>query len=224
MTPVHVVTPVAEAASTALARGTPSPTDPVNLGMLAASLLAIAVTVTIAIWQHRDLKRYRQAGQAIESQRQALERSRQDRHDRRESWEPVFMEIQELLIKLEDVESEAREVGPLDRDAIDRRELRRIQRRLGNVSDRCPCALHDPLHAVASAVTGFQSIVFLPDSAVTSEYAQAVEGAPPGSPIPEIKASALGTKGIEQYKMAVALHDAIGKAWDAVHAERGGES
>jgi hypothetical protein len=224
MTPVHVATPVIEAASTALARGTPSPTDPVNLGMLAASLLAIVVTVTIAIWQHRDLRRYRQADQAIGAQHEAHERSRQDRRDRRESWEPVFREIQELLIKLEDVESEAREVGPLDRDSIDRRELRRIQRRLENVSGRCPCTLHDPLQAVASAVTGFQSIVFLPDAVVTSEYAQALDRALPGAPVPEIKASTLGGKGIEQYKMAVALHKAIGNAWDAVHTERGGES
>jgi hypothetical protein len=224
MTPVHVASPVAEATFTALAQAAASPTDPVNIGILAASLLTIVATAAIAIWQHNDLRRYRQAERAIEAQRGALERSRQDRHDRRESWEPVFREIQELLIKLEDIESEAREVGPLDRDAIDRRELCRIQRRLKNVASRCPCTLHDPLHAVASAVTGFQSVVFLPDTTVTSEYARALDSAPPDNPIPEIKACALGAKGIEQYKMAAALHKAIGKAWDAVHTERGGES
>ena len=224
MMPAHVAIPIVEVAYTALARGAPAPTDPVNLGILAVSALAIIIAVAIAVWQHHDLRRYRRADRALEAQREALERSRQDRHARRESWEPVFREIQELLIKLEDIESEAREVGPLGRDAINGSELRRIQRRLENVSTRCPCALRDPLQAVASAVTGFQNIVVLSDADVTSEYAKALASTPPGSPVPEIKAGALGATSIEQYKMAVTLHSAIGKTWDAVHTERGGES
>jgi hypothetical protein len=224
MTLAYLALPAAGAALSATARDAAAPTDPVNLWILTVSVLAVVVAVAIATWQRHDLRRYRRTDQAFERQREEAERLRQDRRARRESWEPVFTEIQELLIELEDIESEARELGPLDHDAIDGSKLRRIQRRLENVSPRCPRTLRDPLQAVASAAAGFRSIVVLPDAGVTSQYAKELSSTSPGGPAPEIRASALGAKAIEQYKAAVALHSAIGKAWDAVHTERGGVS
>lgn len=192
---------IAEVAGASLARGT-LPTDRTNLWILIVSAIAILVTVTIAVWQRHDLRRYRRAEEALKAQRAALERLRQDRRARRESWDPVLNEIQELLIRLEDVGSEAREEGPLDQNAIDDTELGRIQRRLENVSTRCPESLHDPLQAVASAVTKFRNIRIPAETGTPREYARA---------------------GIRQYMMAVAMHNAIGEVWETVHTERGDE-
>jgi hypothetical protein len=56
------------------------------------------------------------------------------------------------------------------------------------------------------------------------KYTDALPRDHPGNLPPEIWASALGARAIDQYKAAVALHSAIREAWDAVHTERGGES
>lgn len=207
-----------------IAQGNLAPSDPVNYAILVVSALAVIVALGIAVWQRRDLRRYRKADQARAARQAEQEHLRQDRRARRESWEPVFKEIQELLIRLEDIESEARESGPLDRDALDVAELCRMQRRLENVSARCPGTLRDPLQAVATAITNFRSLAILPDNEVTREYTNALCSTPSASLPSNILASALGAKAIDQYKTAVNLHSAIRAAWDAVHTERGGQS
>jgi hypothetical protein len=204
--------------------GTPIPGDPVNLAILIVSVLAILVAVTIAIWQRHDLRLYRQADHALEAQITARERLQQERRSRRESWEPVFTEIQDLLIKLEDMESEARDVGHFTKNSVERNELGRIQRRLENVSMRCPDSLHDPLQIVASAATSFRRIALFSNAAASCEYSAALENFGQNSLIKEHEGCALCTKNIELYKTAVILHHAIGKAWEAIHTERGGES
>jgi hypothetical protein len=195
----------------------------VNYAILIVSTLAVMAAVGIAIWQHRDLRRYRKVDQAFETQRAEQENLRQVRRTRRDSWEPVFKEIQELLIKLEDIESEARDQGPLDRETIDIADLGWMQRRLENVSDRCPDMLRDPLRAVAMAVARLRSVIIIPDVDVTHEYEKALTSTPPSNLPQGITASALGARAIEQYRAAVDLHCAIGGAWNTVHTERGGD-
>jgi heme exporter protein D len=207
-----------------IAQGNFAPSDSVNYAILAVSALAVIVAVGIAVWQRRDLRRYRKADQARSARQAEQEHLRQDRRARRESWDPVFREIQELLIWLEDIESEARESGPLDRDELDVFELCRMQRRLENVSGRCPGTLRDPLQAVATAITKFRSIVTLSDDEVAREYTKVLCSTPSASLPSNIMASAIGAKATDQYKAAVALHSAIGAAWAAVHTERGGQS
>ena len=52
-------------------------------------------------------------------------------------------------------------------------------------------------------------------------FTKAAADVPAGGPPPEIPARAIGATAIEQFKAASELHNAIGKAWDAVHYERG---
>lgn len=198
--------------------------DPVNYGILIVSALTVFVTLGVAFWQHRDLRRYRRTEQESKEESAKEERERQARRARRESWEPVFKETQETLTRLEDIESEVRQQGPLTRKAIDAAELGRLQRRLQNVAERCPEALRDPLRDVAKATAWLRGVDILSDTEVIEKYTDALTGGHPGDLAPEIWASALGARAIEQYKTAVALHAAIHEAWDAVHTERGGES
>jgi len=196
----------------------------VNYAILIVGIIGIVAAVGIAVWQHRELSHYRRADRELETQHAEQESLRRARRARRDSWEPGFTEIQELLIKLEDIESEAREQGPLSHDVIDAADLGRLQRRLENVSERCPDTLHDPLLAVAMVVAKFRRVIIKSDTEVTDEYASAVASTPPGDPAPRVMADALGAKAIEQDRAAVDLHHAIGKSWEAVQTERGGTS
>src|SRR5690348_942208 len=85
-----------------IAQGNRAPSDSVNYAILVVSALAVIVALGIAVWQRRDLGRYRKADQANAARQAEQEHLRQDRRARRESWEPVFKEMQELLIWLED--------------------------------------------------------------------------------------------------------------------------
>ena len=124
---------------------------------------------------------------------------------------------------MEDIEFEVREQGPFDRDAIKRADLGWLQRRLQNLSGRCPSTLSAPLREVALAVDKLRRISICPDADVVDTYTDARTGTPPRDPAPESMASAIGAKAVEQYQAATDLHQAVSAAWDAIHAERGGE-
>jgi len=203
--------------------------DPVNYGILLVSIgiflvsiLTVLVTVGIAASQRRDLRRYRRTEQEAKEKSDKKEGERRARLARRESWEPVFREMQGTLTKIEDIESEVRQQGPLTRKAIDVVELGRLQRRLENVAERCPEALGDPLRNVANAIASLRSIDILSDAEVIEKYTDALTGDHPGNLPPEIWPSALGSRAIEQYKAAAALHTKIHEALQAIETERGG--
>lgn len=184
---------------------------------------AIVVSAGIAGWQHKTLHTYRKADRRQNAERAAQDREREDRRARRDSWEPVFKEIQAVLRRVEDVESEARN-RPLDRQAMARANLGRVQRRLETLSDRCPPPLTKPLQTVAAAVAKLQTVPVPTDTDVQRAYTKAVESTPPCDPAPEFMASAIATEAIGQYQAAVELHAAVMAAWEAVQTERGGES
>jgi hypothetical protein len=188
-----------------------------------AVVLAIVVSVAIAIWQHRDAVRYRRAENERATRVAEQERQRELRRGRQESWEPVYLEIQETLVKLEDIESEVREQGPLDREMIDGADLGRLQRRLVNLSGRCPDTLRVPLQEVSAAVAALRSISIDPDRDITSDYAVAAGAGAVATagPAVAIPARAIGARAITQYRAATDVHQAIARAWDAVHYERG---
>jgi hypothetical protein len=195
----------------------------VGYAILIVDTLALIAAVVIAVWQHRVLGRYRRAERESQAQQAEQEHLQQTRRDRRESWEPVFRETDETLKSLEDIESEVRAQGPLDHDFIDQAELGRIQRHLDNISDRCPETLRDPVRAVAAAAARLRNVLVLSDAEVIDEYAKALAGSPPCELPPELRATAIGARAVEQYRAAVHLHEVISAAWKAVHTERGGE-
>jgi hypothetical protein len=185
-------------------------------------ILPAAVTICIASWQHIVLQRYKKEERELAAEQADQKRQRQRRRELRETWEAMFQEIHEILRKLEDVESEVRRQGPLDHASIGRVELGRIQWQLENVSGRGPEALRDPLLAVAEAVGKLRGVVVLPDAEVIARYTGILARA--GEITPEIAASALGARAVEQYRAAVALHEAIDTAWRAINTERGSDA
>ena len=84
------------------------------------ALLTIAVAVGVALWQHRELARFRKVDREDRERQAEQEQIKQERRDRRDSWQPEFNEIRQLLVPLEEIESEVRELGPLDSGAIEK--------------------------------------------------------------------------------------------------------
>ena len=187
------------------------------------SLLAIAVPVAIALWQHRELTRFRKADRALQEQQARQEEIKQVRRDRRDSWQSESNEIRDLLVSLEEIESEVRELGPLDRGAIENADLGHTQRRLDSVARRCPEALRDPLLVAASAVGELRNITLLSDTDVVNDYRQARNSTRPASLAAEILPSAVGANAVAQYRAAVALQNAVQVVWNTLRTERGGE-
>jgi hypothetical protein len=185
-------------------------------------LLTIAVAVGIALWKHRDLTRFRKADRELREIQSEQERIKQERRDRQDSWQPEFNEIRQLLVLLEEIESEVRELGPLDRDAIEQTDLGHTQRRIESVARRCPEALRDPLLAAARAVGELRSIALLPDTDVVNDY-KALNRTSPASLAAAILPSAIGANAVAQYRAAVALQDAVQAVWSKLRTERGGE-
>lgn len=209
-------------------QGNSASSDWLNYALLIAGIL---VAVGIAAWQHRDLRIYRQADrlrEAEQAEREA-ERAEQDslrqaRRASRESWELEFTETQAILNKVEDFESEVRNQGPLNRDAVDRAELSKIQWRLENACRRVPAALRDPLNEVAAAIAKLRSITVPSDADVVQAYAETLTRTPACDPAPKFLPSAIGATAVQQYRAAVDLHEAIGTAWRIIYTERGGGS
>jgi hypothetical protein len=191
-----------------------------NYAFLSVDTLALIVSVCISVWQHRVLRDYRKADKESAAKLAEQEQLRQSRRDRRDSWESVFRETDEILKNLEDIESEVR-AQPADHVFIGRVELGRAQRHLENISGRCPEALRDQLCAVAAAVARLRGVVVLADAEVIARYTEILGSS--GEVPPEILADALGAKAVEQYRAAVALHEAIDAAWKAIATERGGD-
>jgi hypothetical protein len=221
MTPAFVLLSVWRGLSSLSGGHGASTADLVSEAILTVSVIGVIVTVAIAALQRRDLTRYRKIDQDLATRQAEQEHLRQERLAHRETWEQVFLEIQDPLVRLEDIESEVREQGPLDGYAVDTAELGKLQRRLENVSRRCPEALREPLKATAAAVQALRSVTVSSDTDVTILFTKAADGVPAGGPPPEIPARAIGATAIQQFKAASELHNAIGKAWDSVHYERG---
>jgi hypothetical protein len=153
----------------------------------------------IEVGQYGVLRHDRTPNRASEAERAEQERIQKDRRARRDSWEPVFEEIDGILMNLADIESEVRKEAPRDRDAIDAAGLGRIRSRLENIFDRCPNALTGPLLAVAAEVAKLRKIIILPDTEVTDEYARRLTSTPPSELPPEDLAQSAGGKAIDVF-------------------------
>lgn len=112
-------------------------------------------------------------------------------------------EVEPLLVKMGVIASQARDRVSLDRDAIDLAELDRIQWQLADFSDRCAPVLGDALRTVVAAAAKLRQIAHLP---------------------PALVPSAIGARAVEQYRVAVELHEAISAAWFVIRAQRGSRS
>jgi hypothetical protein len=185
---------------------------------------SILVAIAIAAWQFLVARRYRKIDRAERAQ---LEAKRAEdlalahrRQANRDSWDQEYQEYRGILTKLEDIAS-AVEEGPLTPDQTDGNELGRVQRRLNNVSTRCPEALREPLRKVAEAVGVFRGIQILSEADATKEYSEQVASKPTGCPDPLVPAKKIGAKAIAQYAAAVKLLSAIDDAWKALNTERG---
>jgi len=174
----------------------------VNYALLGITL-PLVTAVVIAIWQHRSLRRYRQADRQADAERVEQEKIQQARRDGRARWEPAFRDADAILKKLQDIESEVRAQGPVDPDFVTRADLKRIQWQLKNVADLCPEVLHGPIRTVASHVAKFSGIRFPPDAEVTDAYGNAFSSTPPGTVPSGIMASQLGARAIEQYSEVI---------------------
>jgi hypothetical protein len=70
-------------------------------------------------------------------------------------------------------------------------------------------------------VAGLRNVVVLPDREVTARYGEVLAASDQVDP--DLTASALGARAVEQYRAAVVLHEAIDAAWKAINTERGRE-
>jgi hypothetical protein len=195
----------------------------VNYAIFTLETLVLITAVGRAFWQHRILRRYREADRRHEAEQIEQEKIQLERRERRASWEPAFRDADEILKRLRDIESEVRAQGPVDQDFVTRADLKRIQWQLENVADLCPETLHVPLRTVAGHVAKFSSVKFPSDSEVADGYSKAFTSTSQVAVSHEIVASQLGRRAIEQYGAAVELHEAITSALKAIHTERGGE-
>lgn len=182
--------------------------------------IAIPVSVAIAIWQHIALRAYRKIDQARATVEAAEKEARRQRLDRRDSWELVFVDVQDTLRRTEDIASEAR-ARPLDSQAMAFTDLARLQWHLENLSARCPSSLTDPLQAVAAAIGDLRRLPFPADGEIMHTYGIACKSTSPHDLAPEAMASSLGAKAITQYQATLKLHRALKSAWEAVQNERG---
>jgi hypothetical protein len=160
-------------------------------------IAAIVIPVGIAVWQWRERKAARLRDE--------------------------LKEVQPLLVELSVIASRARERGPLGRDAIDSAELDRIQWQLADFSARCAPALGDALRTVGAAAAKLRRITILTDGDLRQAY-EALTGTSAGELPPAGVASAIGARAVEQYRVAVELHEAISAAWIVIRAQRGGKS
>jgi hypothetical protein len=187
---------------------------------LVVETIAIPVSVVIAIWQHIALRAYRKVDQARATIEAAEKEVRRQRLDRRDSWELVFVDVQDTLRRTEDIASEAR-TQPLDGQTAAFTDLARLQWHLENLSARCPSSLMDPLQAVAAAIADLRRLPFPADREIMATYDIAFKDTFPHDLVPEEVARTLGVKAIAQYKATLKLHEAITGAWEAVQNERG---
>jgi hypothetical protein len=192
-----------------------------NTIALVIGALTIIVMVMIAIWQQREISRYRKADHAVQEAAAERGRLQSERQARRDFWQPVVDEIRVLLVSLEEIETRILDQGPLDHSTIDADLLGHIQRRLESISDRCPISLHDPLLAVASAIAVLGRTVILTDAEVTGHYYATLTGTPPVRPADRFLASAIGAKAVDQYRAAQNLQDATAAVWKALRVECG---
>jgi hypothetical protein len=165
--------------------------------------LAIIVAIGIAVWQQRRVEQ--------KASQRALRQAR----------ESDLTEMAEHLKALEDVESEVREQGPVDSDAINARRLDFHSRRLRNIADRSPDGICDPLRAVAAAADRLRSIDVPAETKVMDEYAKVFATTPPTAPGAEFTPRALARTAIYQQQAAADLRKAIDAAWSALRAGHG---
>jgi hypothetical protein len=196
MMPAPVTYIVTEALRPDLAaQGGFAPSDWVIYAPVVTGIVAIVVSVGIAVWQWRE----RKAARLLEE----------------------LKEVQPLLVELGVIASRAREPDPLDRDTISPAELDRIQWQLADFSDRCVPALGEALRTVGAATAKLRRIV-MTNADVRHAY-EALTSTPAGDLPPAQVASAIAARAVEQYRVAVELHEAIGAAWIVIRAQRGGK-
>lgn len=188
---------------------------------LIVEAVAIVVAIGIAVWQQKELRRYRKTDEEAARLRTAQEARQQKRLALRQALDPDLAKAKEHLSKLQDVESEVRERGPIDHASINARDLDGDCRRLRNIADRLPEELSEPLRTVAAAADRFRNVHVPAEKDAIDEYVRVFGTTPHSHPSPEHMPFALAAKAIEQYRAATDLHNAIDAAWQALRVEGG---